>query len=302
MFSFMQKSAAKVSEKNITLIALRLHTLARNLWWSWNPRAQAIFEDLSPLTWEVTNHNPIAVLAQISDTELKARLRDPDFLSRILPVLHSFEAYMQRKIVHRGGTGKKAIQPVAYFCAEFGIHECLPFYSGGLGILAGDHTKSASDLGIPFVGISLFYRQGYFQQRVDGNGLQQESYPTTDPAAVPVELVKDEDGKPLVCNVTIGSSVVHFQGWKINVGRSEVFLLDTDVPENEEHFRGLTALAYGGDINTRIRQEIVLGIGGVRFLRALGIAPAVFHMNEGHAAFLTLELLREFILNGRSKQ
>ncbi len=291
----------KKAEKNPAHIIKRLHTLANNLWWSWNPRAQLIFEELSPLTWENTNHNPVAVLAQVSENELRARLGDSDFLSRLIPVLHSFEIYIEKK----GGSslvpGKKHLRPVAYFCAEFGIHECLPFYSGGLGVLAGDHAKSAGDRGIPFVGIGLFYRQGYFQQHVDPNGMQQESYPTTNPAAIPVELVKENDGKPLLCNVTIGNSVVHFQGWRVNVGRAVIYLLDTDVPENEEHFRGLTALAYGGDMNMRIRQEIVLGIGGIRFLRALGIQPSLFHMNEGHAAFLTLELLREHMLRGLSK-
>src|ERR1041385_2078657 len=294
-------SLKKKSEKNLSSIIKQLHTLANNLWWSWNPRAQLIFEELSPLIWDITNHDPVAVLSQVSESELKARLGDPDFLSRIIPVLESFQSYMEKKPAFLKGSGKKLINPIAYFCAEFGIHESLPFYSGGLGVLAGDHTKSASDLGIPFIGIGLFYRQGYFQQHIDANGVQQESYPTTNPTAIPVELVKDKDGKPLLCNVTIGNSVVHFQGWRVNVGRSRIYLLDTEVPENEDHFRGLTALAYGGDMNTRIRQEVVLGIGGVRYLRALGITPSTFHMNEGHAAFLTLELLREHLQHGLSK-
>jgi glycogen phosphorylase len=278
----------------------RIDKLARNLWWSWNPRAQAIFEEFSPLTWEMMSHNPIAVRSQFSDGELIARLGDKEFRARVISVLEEFEAYMGSE--EKGSAkGKKKQNPVAYFCAEFGIHESLPFYSGGLGVLAGDHVKSASDLGLPFVGVGLFYRQGYFQQQVDSSGNQQERYPTTDPSMVPVDLVRDRTGKPLICTVTIGTSNVHFQGWRINVGRSQIFLLDTDIQENEEHFRGLTALAYGGDINTRIRQEIVLGIGGVRFIRAMGITPAVFHMNEGHAAFLTLELLREQIQKGHSK-
>jgi starch phosphorylase len=289
-------------DNNVKSILKRFDTLAYNLWWSWNPRAQAIFEEFSPLTWEATNHNPIAVRKQFSETELCARLGDKDFLDRLLTVLESFETYMGHKShILNTKTGKKISNPIAYFCAEFGIHECLPFYSGGLGVLAGDHVKSASDLGLPLVAVGLFYRQGYFQQNIDPNGYQQESYPTTDPANIPVELILDESGKPLICTVTIGNSVVHFQGWKINVGRCQIYLLDTDVTENEAHYRGLTAGAYGGDINTRIRQEIILGIGGVRFLRALGVQPAVFHMNEGHAAFLTLELLREQILKGVPK-
>lgn len=292
----------KKGKEGTKSIMSRLDKLVYNLWWSWNPRAQEIFQELSPLIWEATNHNPIAVRKQISEAELRARLGDKDFLRRLMDVLDSFEKYMlQRPSIEIPKGGKKRNEFVAYFCAEFGFHESLPFYSGGLGILAGDHIKSASDIGLPIVAVGLFYRQGYFQQSIDLNGSQQESYPTTDPANIPVELVKNEEGKPLICSVTIGNSIVHFQGWKVNVGRSHVFLLDTDVPENEEHHRGLTALAYGGDVNTRIRQEIVLGIGGVRFLRAMGINPSVFHMNEGHAAFLTLELYREQLAKGYNK-
>lgn len=287
----------KNKKQDVKSVLKRLDALAYNLWWSWNPRAQEIFKEFSPLIWEASNHNPVAITKQFSETELHAKIGDKDFLSRLRSVLASFEKYMEGGR-HRGNNNK----PVAYFCAEFGIHECLPFYSGGLGVLAGDHVKSASDLGIPLVGVGLFYRRGYFSQQIDHSGKQQENYPTTDPSDIPVNLVVDGSGKPLVCSVTIGNSVVHFQGWRVNVGRSVIYLLDTDVPENDEHFRGLTALAYGGDINTRIRQEIVLGIGGVRFLRALGITPSVFHMNEGHAAFLTLELYREQLLKKIPKQ
>ncbi len=287
---------------DLSLVIKRFDRLAYNLWWSWNPRAQEIFREFSPLTWETGNHNPVAIRAQFTEAELRARLGDEDFLRRILSLLEEFDRYMQWKPpASRDRSRGKKVKPIAYFCAEFGIHECLPFYSGGLGVLAGDHLKSSSDLGLPLVGVGLFYRQGYFQQHIDGSGAQQESYPTTNPSTIPVELVKDAAGRPLVCTVTIGNSIVHFQGWRVDVGRCSVYLLDTDIPENEEHFRGLTALAYGGDINTRIRQEIVLGIGGVRFLRAMGISPAVFHMNEGHAAFLTLELLREQLQRGLSK-
>jgi starch phosphorylase len=281
-------------------LSKRLHALARNLWWSWNPAAQMIFSELSPLTWEVSCHNPVAVLNEFSEQELRARFGDKDFLARLLPVLESFEHYMANS-PKRTFKGEKISGPVAYFCAEFGLHECLPFYSGGLGVLAGDHTKSASDIRLPFVGIGLFYRQGYFQQRIDQAGFQQESFPPTDPRTIPVELVKDAHGEPLLCYVRIGSSRVFFQTWQITVGHSKVYLLDTDVPENEEHARGLTAMAYGGDVTTRIRQEIVLGIGGVRLLRALNIEPSVFHMNEGHSAFLTLELLREQMQAGSAK-
>ncbi len=274
----------------------RIRGLARNLWWSWNPRAQLIFEELSPLTWEETRHNPVAVLSQVSEMELRAYLNDRDFRGMVVPVLEDFDRYMARKpsisLPRRSGSSRRG-GPVAYFCAEFGLHECLTFYSGGLGILAGDHVKSASDLGLPLVAIGLFYRRGYFEQKIDDAGRQVEEYPTIDPALIPVHSVRDASGKPVVRSVTIGTEEVFFETWRVDVGKSVVYLLDTDVPENSEQARGLTSLAYGGDTNMRIRQEIVLGIGGVRLLRALGITPAVFHMNEGHAAFLTLELLRE---------
>jgi len=291
----MKKSRSHSPEE---LIA-RIHALAYNLWWAWNPRAQEIFEELSPLTWEETKHNPVAVLSQVSEMELRAYLNDRAFLDMVLPVLDEFDRYMagpKHPIAGgghtRGGRGRKQ-GPVAYFCAEYGLHECLNFYSGGLGILAGDHVKSASDLGLPFVAVGLFYRRGYFEQRINESGHQVEEYPPVDPAMIPVRSVRDDSGKPVVCSVMIGADEVFFETWRIDVGRSTVYLLDTDVPENSEEIRGLTSLAYGGDVNTRIRQEIVLGIGGVRLLRSLGIRPAVFHMNEGHAAFLTLELLRE---------
>jgi starch phosphorylase len=279
-----------------------IHQLAGNLWWSWNPPAQKIFEELSPLLWENSDHNPVAILAQVSEPELSARLGDKAYHARVVTAVTAFQEYMRHTATVRNEHSYiRKNDLVAYFCAEFGFHECLPFYSGGLGILAGDHVKSASDLAIPLVGIGLFYRQGYFQQHLDPNGIQYENYPSTDPSTVPVELVTNKSGKPVMCNVAIGNSIVSFQGWKVSVGRSTVYLLDTDVPENEPDFRGLTGLAYGGDMSTRIRQEIILGIGGIRFIRALGLAPTVFHMNEGHAAFLTLELLRERIENGERK-
>ncbi len=294
-------SRARIRRVQDSVVGLR--SLARNLWWSWNPPAQRIFEELSPLLWETTNHNPVAVLSQVSECELAGRLGDTAFARRVEDVLEAFRAYMQRRpnLRHELSRVKKT-DLVAYFCAEFGFHECLPFYSGGLGVLSGDHAKSASDLGLPLVGVGLFYRQGYFQQRIDQTGAQIEQYPRTNPELVPVELVTSKLGTPLTCSVSIGTSVVYFQGWRVRVGRCDVFLLDTDVPENAEDFRGLTGLAYGGDMITRIRQEIILGIGGVRFLRAMNLAPTVFHMNEGHAAFLTLELLREEIIEGQTRK
>ena len=209
-------------------------------------------------------------------------------------MLHNFEAYLNEKNTW-GHVNAQALHanPVAYFSAEFGFHESLPISAGGLGILSGDHAKSASDLGLGFVGISLFYREGYFQQAIDTNNWQTEFYNLVHPENVPLEPVLNAEGERLVCHVEINMETVAFQAWRVNVGRVPVYLLDANLPENDEHFRNLTARVYGGDSTTRIMQEILLGIGGVRLLRALGIQPSVFHMNEGHAAFLTLELIRE---------
>src|SRR5205807_133353 len=190
--------------------------------------------------------------------------------------------------------------PVAYFSAEFGFHETLPISAGGLGILAGDHAKSASDLGLGFVGVALFYREGYFQQTVNQDNWQSEYYTRLNPRNLPIEPVLDAKNEPLVCTVEIAMNEVYFQAWRVNVGRCPVYLLDTNRPENEQHYRDLTLRVYGGDSTTRIMQEVLLGIGGVRLLRQLGVKPSVFHMNEGHAAFLTLELTREKMAKGRT--
>lgn len=283
-----------MSDKQIEHAKSELHELARNLWWSWNPSAQSIFQELSPFFWEHSNHNPVEVMNWISGSELHGRLQDPVFFDRVSSVCKTFRAYMNQK----GTWGSKNASPlkkspVAYFSAEFGLHESLRIYSGGLGILSGDHAKSASDLGLPFVGISLFYRQGYFNQQISNDGWQQELYPVYDPLKLPLTLVKDKKGNPVVCTIEINGTFVAFQAWAVHVGRVTVYLLDTNLPQNDDRSREITAHVYGGDQTTRIAQEIVLGIGGVRLLRAIGTNPAVFHMNEGHSAFLTLELLRE---------
>lgn len=239
----------------------------------------------------------------ISGAELRGRLQDPEFHSHVTAVCKSFRAYMTQKSTWASKNAaalKKA--PVAYFSAEFGLHESLRIYSGGLGILSGDHAKSASDLGLPFVGISLFYRQGYFSQQISNDGWQTELYPTYDPLKLPLTLVKDKKGNPIVGSVEIGSSSVAFQAWALHVGRVKIYLLDTNLTQNDERAREITAHVYGGDQTTRIAQEIVLGIGGVRLLRAIGITPSVFHINEGHSAFLTLELLREQLAARKSAE
>jgi starch phosphorylase len=278
-----------------------LKKLSRNLWWCWNQEAQDFFCELSPRGWQNMFHNAVAVLHEVSDQELHARLQDSGFAARARAVLHEFDSYLHDpKTWGHTHAPKLNKNPVAYFSAEFGFHESLPIAAGGLGILAGDHTKSASDLGLGFAGIGLFYREGYFQQAIDSNNWQTEYYNPVDPHNVPIEPLLDADGERLVCSVEIGLNAVDFQAWRVNVGRVPVYLLDTNLPQNEQHFRDLTTRVYGGDSTTRIMQEILLGIGGVRLLRTLGLEPSTFHMNEGHAAFLTLELIREKMAAGKT--
>src|ERR1051326_1849054 len=257
-----------LSSEEITQLTSGVSRLARNLLWTWDQEAQEVFSELSPRGWQNLYHNAVAILKEVSEYELRVRLQDPDFADRVREVLKAFDAYMNEKLTwgqqHAPALAKN---PVAYFSAEFGFHETLPIAAGGLGILAGDHAKSASDLGIGFVGISLFYREGYFQQAIDANNWQTEYYTLLNPKNLPLEPVLTEKGEPLVCQVEIGMNQVSFQVWRANVGRCPVYLLDTNRPENEQHFRDLTLRVYGGDSTTRIMQEILLGIGGVRLMR-----------------------------------
>lgn len=292
-------STQPIPATEITELALGLNIMAKNLWWTWNQEAQEIFHELSPRCWQNLYHNAVAILHEVSNTELRVRLQDHGFARRVREVLRQFDAYMDEKDTWAARHAPSLVKnPIAYFSAEFGFHETLPIAAGGLGALAGDHTKSASDLGLGFYGISLFYREGYFQQAIDHNNWQTEYYTLLNPKNLPLEPVHDAKGETLICSVRIGLGTVFFRAWRVNVGRATVFLLDTDLPENEHHYRELTLRVYGGDTSTRIMQEILLGVGGVRLLRALGIAPSVFHMNEGHAAFLVLELAREKMAEG----
>ena len=285
----------------VTQLVTGLNRLARNLWWTWDQEAQELFQELSPRSWQNLYHNGVAILHEVSEYELRVRLQEPDFAEHVRHVLKDFEDYLQDQ--HTWGRQHASAlhkNPVAYFSAEFGFHETLPIAAGGLGILAGDHAKSASDLDLGFVGISLFYREGYFQQAIDANNWQTEFYSQLRPKNLPLEPVLDAQGEPLVCTVEIGMSEVSFQAWRVNVGRVSVYLLDANRPENEQHFRDLTLRVYGGDSTTRIMQEILLGMGGVRLLRSLGLLPSTFHMNEGHAAFLVFELIREKMAAGKT--
>jgi len=261
-----------------------------------------LFHELSPFFWEESNHNAVEVLNWISGQELKGRLQDPEFFRKTRTMCRKYKAYTGTKTTWASRHARQLKAPVAYFSAELGLHESLRIYSGGLGVLAGDHTKSASDLGLPFIAVTLFYRQGYFRQTISTDGWQQEQYPSYDPAKLPIKPVTDKKGIPITCTVQIDQATVSFRAWSVEVGRARAIMLDTNLPENETRYRDLTAHVYGGDQANRIGQEILLGIGGVRMLRAMGIKPGLFHMNEGHSAFLTLELLREQLASGLTKE
>ena len=288
-----------LSSSELTELIHGLNRLAHNLWWTWNQEAQEIFQKLSPRAWQNLYHNAVAVLHEVSDMELRTRLQDPGFAQEVRMVLDQFEAYLQAPDTWAAEQASQLQEkPIAYFSAEFGLSETLPIAAGGLGVLAGDHAKSASDLGLSFVGISLFYRQGYFMQAINDENWQTEYYSMLNPKNLPMEPVLDAKGEPLTCMVQVATNQVRFKVWLVNVGRIPLYLMDTNLPENEELYRDLTMRVYGGDSSTRIMQEILLGVGGVRLLRALGIQPSTFHMNEGHAAFLTLELMREKLAAG----
>jgi starch phosphorylase len=280
-------------------MSVGLNGLARNLWWTWDQAAQDIFEELSPRGWQNLYHNTVAVLHEVSDYELRVRLQDREFAKGVQDVLRRFDAYLRSELTWGAMHAPDLLQhPVAYFSAEFGFHETLPIAAGGLGVLAGDHAKSASDLGLGFVGVSLFYREGYFMQSLNQDNSQTEYYTLLNPRNLPIEPVLDARGEPLVCSVGIAAAPVSYKVWRVNVGRVPVYLLDSNLPDNEPLYRDLTLHVYGGDRTTRIMQEVLLGVGGLRLLRALGIQPSVYHLNEGHAAFLALELIREKMAEG----
>jgi glycogen phosphorylase len=278
---------------------LPLERLAWNYWWSWAADGESVFRDLDADIWEECERNPRQLLAKTSAYRLAEAATDPVYLERVHRLDASFQSYMVSRPHLQLETFTQE-HPVAYFCAEFGVHTSLPLYSGGLGILAGDHLKSASDLGLPLVAVGLLYRYGYFRQRLRNDGWQEEHYGETHPNELPIQLVMNADGTPLRIEVLIRERNVLAQVWRADVGRVALYLLDTNIPENVETDRWVTGHLYGGDRETRIVQEMLLGIGGVRLLRKLGVTPRVFHLNEGHSAFLTLELAREVVQTGPS--
>jgi starch phosphorylase len=272
----------------------RLEELAGNLYYSWDREIRGIFWRLDRDLWTACSSNPKLFLRRVAQDRLDSAAEDRDFLEDYGRALASLDAYLAAP--PRGEVTQHLdpkVDQVAYFCAEFGLHESLPIYSGGLGILAGDHCKAASDLGVPFVAVGLLYRQGYFTQTIDAQGRQHAHAHPTDFDALPVHPCRDAGGAELRVKLDVADRPVQLRIWQAKVGRVALYLLDADVPENDPADRAITHQLYGGDTDTRIRQEIVLGIGGLRALRVLGMKPTVFHMNEGHAAFLILERLRE---------
>ncbi|HKP72651.1 MAG TPA: alpha-glucan family phosphorylase, partial [Pyrinomonadaceae bacterium] len=281
-----------------------LEELSWNYWWCWAADGASVFRDLDPQAWEECEHNPRCMLLDVTEYRLMKMATDPSYIERVRSLAEKFARYMNPETRTWARTGASAIthaNPVAYFCAEFGIHNSLPLYSGGLGMLAGDHLKSASDLGLPLVAVGLLYHHGYFRQRLRRDGWQEEHYGTITPSKLPIQLVNDEaTGEPVRVELEMRGRRVGLQVWQVEVGRVKLYLLDSNLQENDYIDRLITGHLYGGDRETRCVQEMVLGLGGVRLLRKLGIEPHVFHLNEGHSAFLTLELTRELIGRGRT--
>lgn len=275
-----------------------LSELSRNFWWIWQPDAVELFRRLDRDLWEAVQHNPVKLLGRIDQQKLAAAAADEGYLAHLARVHEAFGRHLSEKGWYRGAHAAQGDLCVAYFSAEFGLHESLPIYAGGLGVLAGDHLKSASEIGLPLIGVGLLYRQGYFQQYLSADGWQQESYSELDFYNLPVEAQRYTDGSPVVIRVDMPDNAVFCKVWKAQVGRIPLYLLDTNLPENAPADRDITARLYGGGAEMRIRQEIVLGIGGVRALDALNLKPNVFHMNEGHSAFLALERIRKLLDGG----
>src|SRR3954447_8781678 len=263
--------------------------LAHNLWWVWQPDAVELFRRLDRKLWDDVYHNPVKLLGTIEQEKLKAAAEDDGYLAHMARVHEAFKHHLNERGWFQEHYADRSKLLAAYFSAEFGLHESLPIYSGGLGILAGDHLKSASELALPLVAVGLLYRNGYFQQYLTGDGWQQESYPELDFYNLAVEALRNTDGTPVQVRVDLPENAVFCKVWRANVGRIPLYLLDTNLPENSPADREITSKLYGGGSEMRIKQEIVLGIGGVRAMEAVNLQPTVWHMNEGHAAFLALE-------------
>jgi len=269
--------------------------IANNLWWCWDHEAVDLFHRIDPDVWTRTQQNPRRVLGETSQVRLEELARDDSFLAHLHRVHSRMEEYMSTNPWWERNPGAPKDFRVAYFSAEFGLHESIRIYSGGLGVLAGDHLKAASDLGLPLVGVGLLYRGGYFQQYLNPDGWQQETYPRNDFHNIPIETVRGEDGEPVVVEVEYPGRMVKVRVWKCQVGRVPLYLLDCDHEENSLEDRAITAQLYGGDRETRIRQEVLLGMGGILALHAVGVKPTTYHMNEGHSAFMVLQRIKELV-------
>jgi starch phosphorylase len=278
-----------------------MEALARDVWWSWTPTARQVFRSLDYPLWRVTAHNPVRMLQQVSPEALQRALENPEWLANYDGAVARFDAALQSATTWCDRecpdlTGKS----IAYFSAEFALHQSLPIYAGGLGVLAGDHCKEASDLGVPLVGVGFMYPQGYFHQNLTADGWQQEVYERLNWTEAPIEPAVTADGQPCVTAVPLGNRTVLVAVWRVRVGRVALYLLDTDLEENAPWDRALSARLYGGDRETRVQQEIILGVGGVRVLKAMGYTPLVYHLNEGHAAFVVLQRVRDLCGAGAS--
>ncbi len=278
----------------------RLEELAYDLWWSWNQDARQVWRALDYPLWRATAHNPVRMLKSIPDDRLLRVTGEPEWLSLYDRAIAGLD--LARSAQHTWCarevpeiTGKS----IAYFSAEFALHQSLPIYAGGLGVLAGDHCKEASDLGVPLIGVGFMYPQGYFHQKITADGWQEESYEKLNWTDAPIEPAITPDGKPCITAVPLGNRTVLVAVWRVRVGRVKLYLLDTDLEENAPWDRELSARLYGGDRETRVQQEIILGIGGVRVLKAMGAEPGVYHLNEGHAAFVGLQRLRDYCERAR---
>ena len=278
----------------------RLQELLGNLYWTWDAETRDLLESIDPILWERVNHSPLHLLSLLSDDQIASLAEDDRFMEGYNEALARFDEYMAATGWYDtrfpGDEQREESELIAYFSAEFGIHESVPLYSGGLGVLSGDHTKAASDLNLPFVGVGLLYQMGYFRQRITLEGTQLESYAANDPSFLPMERLCDREGRQIVVTIDTPGGAIHVGAWQMNVGRVPLYLLDTNLPQNDKAlFRNITGYLYGGEKEMRILQELVLGIGGMKMLERLGIEPTVTHCNEGHSAFLLLERTRRLM-------
>ena len=289
-----------MTQQSIPARIARLEELAYNLWWSWSTEARALFQTLDPTLWEDTEHNPVNLLQQMPQDRLARAAADPAFLKRYDAVMHAFDQIREGESWCARERPELVGKTTAYFSAEFGLHNSLPIYSGGLGVLAGDHCKEASDLGISLVGVGFMYPRGYFHQRISSSGWQEQAIEVINWSLTPIRPVLNAAGERVLASVEFAARSVKVAAYEVRLGRARLLLLDTDLEVNDLWDREVPARLYGGDQRTRIAQEILLGVGGVRLLRALGIQPTIWHANEGHVAFMLLERLRELLAGGLS--